>query len=291
MMAAIDMLGKLQKNIIWRTSGFRVDNEYFEYFVEINKMAVDRITSIAARLQQENNTVSNLTCINWSGAIYPRSFGSDRIKGDHPEHYGLEARLVLIQMITNHLVTRQEDNKGMETELVPSIATKRPQRVFELPYEEQKGSWIGNHWVPPNGWRYFSSEELRSVYKDKSIMWVGDSLARLPALTMYGILNGTAANSRAAAIHRSVIDANKTQQTEFCAKWNHWCRTMPGGVGNYVHVVTNTFSDFRSFLVDEVSSKSSITENFNTIIIAMGNWDSVSPRDHPKKKEVIFFLI
>jgi hypothetical protein len=66
-----------------------------------------------------------------------------------------------------------DDNKDMETEVVPSIATRRPQRVFELPYEEQTGSWIGNHWLPPNGWRYFSADELRTVYKDKSIFLVG----------------------------------------------------------------------------------------------------------------------
>jgi hypothetical protein len=175
-----------------------------------------------------------------------------------------------------------DDNEDMETEIVPSSATRRPQRVFELPYEEQTGSWIGNHWLPPNGWRYFSVEELRTV---------GDSLARRAALTMYGTLNETAANSSdmnipAAAI---VIDVNKRQKTESCAKWNQpdWCRIMPGGGGDYAYVKAGLFSDVRSFLVDELSSRSSITDNFNTIIVAMGNWD----RCHPKKNEVIFFLI
>jgi hypothetical protein len=97
-----------RKTIIWRTSGFRRDNgKTDEYFFEVNKKAVARINSIATRMQQENQKVSNLTRINWSGAIFPRSFGSDRIKGDSPDHYGLEARLVFIQMITNHLASRQ----------------------------------------------------------------------------------------------------------------------------------------------------------------------------------------
>jgi hypothetical protein len=184
-----------------------------------------------------------------------------------------------------------DDNEDMETELVPLIATRRPQRVFELPYEEQKGAWIGNHWLPPNGWRYFSAEELRTVYKDKSIMWVGDSLARRAALTMYGILNETAANSSdmnipAAAIDAfSVIDVNKYRITEPCTKWigrthqPRWCRIMPGGVGDYAYVQKVWFSDVRSFFQDELSGKSSITKNFDTIIIAMGNWDSVSPKE------------
>jgi hypothetical protein len=205
---------------------------------------------------------------------------------------GLKPKSISFARELDDSMDKASRNAGTEDteehiELVPSIATRRPQRVYELPYEEQKGSWIGNHWVPPKGWRYFSAGELKTVYKDKSIMWVGDSLARRAALTMYGVLNETTANSSdmnvpAAAIDSSgVIDVNKRQKTEFCAKWNqpNWCRTMPGGVGDYVYVVKNRFSDIRSFLVDELSGKSNITENFDTIIIAIGNWDSVSPKE------------
>jgi hypothetical protein len=110
--AAIDVLGKLRsvgKIIIWRTSGFRDDEGASdEYFFEVNKRVLDQINSISTRLQQESNTVSNLTCINWPRAIFLRSFGSDRIAGDTLDHYGLKARLVVMQMITNQLVSRQD---------------------------------------------------------------------------------------------------------------------------------------------------------------------------------------
>jgi hypothetical protein len=180
-----------------------------------------------------------------------------------------------------------EDTEGPETELAPSIATRRPQRVFELPYEEQKGSWIGNHWVPPNGWRYFSAEELRTVYKDKSIMWVGDSLARRGAATMYGILkekaNSSNVNVPVAEIDApNVLSVNKNVIKEPCKKWKgskhqpRWCRSMPRGAGDYAYVVKNKFMDVASFFADEVSGKSKITKNFDTIIIAAGNWDTAA---------------
>lgn len=98
------------------------------------------------------------------------------------------------------------------------------------------GSWIGNHWVPPNGWRCFSAKELRTFYKDKSIMWAGESLARRAAATMYGILEEAAANSSdvdvpVAAIDASdVIDVDKLTITEPCTQWGgsahqpRWCR-------------------------------------------------------------------
>jgi hypothetical protein len=159
-----------------------------------------------------------------------------------------------------------------------------------MPYEEQKGSWTGNHWVPPNGWRYFSNRELLTVYKDKSIMWVGDSLARRASATMYGILNeaAKAANSSNANVNVPVdaidngklINVNKGRISEPCKKWigskhqPRWCRAMPGGgAGDYVYSMKNTFAELETFVADEVSGKSNITENFDTIIIGMGVWD------------------
>jgi hypothetical protein len=184
------------------------------------------------------------------------------------------------------------ENTEEDIELVSLIATRRPQRVYELPYEEQKGSWIGNHWLPPKGWRYFSAGELKTVYKDKRIMWVGGSLARRAALTMYGVLNETTAyssdmNVPAAAIDGSgVLDVNKRKKTEFVQNGS-----MGIGTNQKVGVAPclvrwrlrircqKKFSALKSFLVDELSGKSNITEKFDTIIIAIGNWDSVSPKE------------
>jgi hypothetical protein len=193
----------------------------------------------------------------------------------------------------------EDTEEDIEIELAPSIAAKRPQRIFELPYEEQKGSWIENRWVPPNGWRYFSSEELRSVYKDKSIMWVGDSLARRAALTMYGILKASDVDVSVAAIDDpDLINVNKQSISQPCRKWTgscreggkrydcphqpRWCKTMPGGVGDYVYVNRNKFSDIGVFFSNELSGKYNITEDFDTIIIAMGN--------HGKKSKAAFLM-
>ena len=63
-----------------------------------------------------------------------------------------------------------------------------------------RSSWIGNHWAPPNGWRYFSTKELRIVYKDKSIMLFGDSIARRAVvITLSSILKAAANASNANA--------------------------------------------------------------------------------------------
>jgi hypothetical protein len=41
--------------------------------------------------------------VDWGGAVIHRSFGDERIEGDIWTHYGLEARLVAVQMVANQL--------------------------------------------------------------------------------------------------------------------------------------------------------------------------------------------
>mmetsp|Transcript_9967 Transcript_9967/g.13146 ORF Transcript_9967/g.13146 Transcript_9967/m.13146 type:complete len:405 (-) Transcript_9967:300-1514(-) len=175
-----------------------------------------------------------------------------------------------------------------------SPARRRPQRLLELPFAEQKGSWIGNQWVPPDGWRHFSAKDMQTLYKDSSVMFIGDSLARRAAATMHGILKeatiaaktGNASNLNVAVAkidHTKVINVNKYGITEPCTKWEgkknqpYFCRTMPGGVGDYVYVRNKHFRDLSQFIKAEVSGESNITENFDIIIIAMGNWDAKKP--------------
>ena len=84
--------------IVWRTSGYGPDRGQGETFDGMNNVAMDMIDSLGGE--------SGLTYINWGGAVRERSFGPDRILGDHQYHYGVHPRLVLMQMLTNHLVDR-----------------------------------------------------------------------------------------------------------------------------------------------------------------------------------------
>jgi hypothetical protein len=105
----ITLLTKLQsrqKTIIWRTSGYR-HREKHEAVADLNEHAMDNIDAIVLDQEQKHGTMSNLTFVDWGGAIRPRSFEDERITGDSGNHYGLEPRYVLIQMITNHLSSRQ----------------------------------------------------------------------------------------------------------------------------------------------------------------------------------------
>eukprot|EP00548_Thalassiothrix_antarctica_P007357 CAMPEP_0194139470 /NCGR_PEP_ID=MMETSP0152-20130528/9106_1 /TAXON_ID=1049557 /ORGANISM="Thalassiothrix antarctica, Strain L6-D1" /LENGTH=116 /DNA_ID=CAMNT_0038837313 /DNA_START=1 /DNA_END=348 /DNA_ORIENTATION=+ len=51
--------------------------------------------------------MSMVSYVDWGQAMLPRLFGEQRIAGDIPLHYGLEARTMFIQMLINHLIERE----------------------------------------------------------------------------------------------------------------------------------------------------------------------------------------
>lgn len=52
----------------------------------------------------ESNDHANMTLVDWGGVAGKRTFGENWIAGDHPAHYGLQARLLLIQQLMHELV-------------------------------------------------------------------------------------------------------------------------------------------------------------------------------------------
>ena len=95
---------KPRPRIVWRTAGFGSDAKKIQTTVACNDLIMNTIDheqqDKAAALQPPNNL---LTYINWGGAVQARSFGKERIAGDTWLHYGPEPRVVLVQMLTNHL--------------------------------------------------------------------------------------------------------------------------------------------------------------------------------------------
>lgn len=99
---------KTGKRIVWRTSGFdgdKTDNNKLVYALNDRLMnAIDHFHHDEHGGKEEQEEAPNLlTYINWGGAVEDRSFGLERIIGDLPSHYGVEPRVVLVQMLTNHL--------------------------------------------------------------------------------------------------------------------------------------------------------------------------------------------
>ena len=86
------------KTIIWRTTGF--------FAHKFGRSDSPMIRALNNHVMDVLDGYQNpgLTYVNYGGAIEPRSFHPNRIVGDHIAHYGFEARIVLTQMLVNHLL-------------------------------------------------------------------------------------------------------------------------------------------------------------------------------------------
>jgi hypothetical protein len=148
-----------------------------------------------------------------------------------------------------------------------------------LEREEQHGTWIGDSWIPPDGWKLFSAMEMRSFYQDRSIYWMGDSTARRTTGTMYGILEAANSSSNVPVVgvnHWGVIDLLKGTGLTHELPYR---RPMPGGEsrnGLFLLQWLVCLKYIEKVLEDELSGKTNLTKNIDTIIISLGIWEAVN---------------
>lgn len=142
------------------------------------------------------------------------------------------------------------------------------------------GSWIGDSWIPPPGWRYFLPDQLIALYKDVKMIWIGDSIARRTGLTLWSLLTSSTLHVSTSALSLpSVIDAAKLDGEYECSLWSHSryrpkiCRRIANGKGMLWHIRLNCLSEIEGFFRNELSADSKLTEDFHLIIIAAGLWD------------------
>jgi len=96
--------------VLWRTTGFswNAPNETTRDVLQMNEKAkinvADRLERQIQNASSTNNKNGRIQIVDWGTAIYPRSFRPNRIEGDLAPHYGLEARLLMVQMTTQQVL-------------------------------------------------------------------------------------------------------------------------------------------------------------------------------------------
>jgi hypothetical protein len=90
--------------IIWRTSGYYDGDAKSHVIKELNSQATEFIDSWNEKFKTRGgNKMSNFVSVDFGSAIEQRSHGIQRLRGDMQAHYGLEARILQVQMLTNIL--------------------------------------------------------------------------------------------------------------------------------------------------------------------------------------------
>jgi hypothetical protein len=166
---------------------------------------------------------------------------------------------------------------------------------------ERLGSWLGNTWIPPDGSRQFSAQAMRNLYKDKTILWMGDSTARRAGLTMFEMFESSTSTLHVeyAKLEDSKMLSSSTQQCSlYYAKITgngqpRVCRRIPGEDSSGMLLIRDSVlctKDVWYFFKKELqivkdyysfpSSESRVvpqTKNVKVIVISIGPWEIRKP--------------
>ena len=90
--------------IIWRTSGYYDGDEQSYVLNELNRRALAYIDDRNKNNRGRGGTYpKNFLSVDFGSAVEHRSQGKQRLRGDMQAHYGLDARILQVQMLTNML--------------------------------------------------------------------------------------------------------------------------------------------------------------------------------------------
>ena len=182
--------------------------------------------------------------------------------------------------------------------------------------DKRTGSWLGNQWIPPDGWQLYSQYRIQNMMQNKSILWLGDSTGRRAAMTLYGVLyskrnhynhnNATvvhaaptstsSASSLSANEIEKFIDLNRHNVTHPCQRdpfvnqpqysppvLTHAnpsktiCFKTPK---DYVWMRLNCYSEIEYFVQQELVHHTHVTKNIDLLIVATGTWYTYKYPDH-----------
>lgn len=151
------------------------------------------------------------------------------------------------------------------------------------------GTWIGNTWIPPAGWKYHTPSELRQLYSGKRVLWVGDSTGRRAAMNLYALLEWKNSKFLHAELSSpKLIDVAKLGPHE-CDKWldaeyrPRVCRTVnftteeQGIQGEHIYSKAVCHTDIERFFQAEIEGRANITGEIDLIIVSIGIWDVTKP--------------
>ena len=91
--------------IVWRTSGYYDGDKQSNVIREMNRLSVEFIRRWTDRqnLLRKGSNRPNFLCLDFGSAVERRSHGRQRLRGDMQAHYGLEVRVLQVQLLTNLL--------------------------------------------------------------------------------------------------------------------------------------------------------------------------------------------
>jgi hypothetical protein len=182
----------------------------------------------------------------------------------------------------------EEDSVLSHSVVECSLSHNTTTRTTTTTTSAQSYSWIGNHWRPPAGVPLYSPRDMRDIFSQENILWIGDSTGRQDYVTLYNMLVPPAFNnSKDHNIHDIAvstlnhgINVNKQGKvTEPCQKQQRktlkllLCRKTGNDKGyNYDYTEKICLNEVLNLVT---TNQNVLTNSYSTIIISVGIWDVV----------------
>jgi hypothetical protein len=152
-------------------------------------------------------------------------------------------------------------------------------------------TWFGNHWRPPPGVPLYSADDMRRIFTQGNVLWIGDSTARQDYVTLYNILTANTPKNIPVIDLEEGINVNKRgKTTEPCQRHKKMdlllCRTLDGSKDTFYYDYTERicWNDVVHYVT---ANQEHLLRIYSTIIFSVGIWD-VLRIDHCGNKNAIY---
>lgn len=175
----------------------------------------------------------------------------------------------------------------------------RSPALLEVGPKQKIGTWYGDTWVPPQGWKTYSTKEVQEIFGNKSVLFVGSSLARRAATTLWYVLNVnltlTNGDLSESILTEKNYDTVGNQTTVLLDGWNDWyfesstqpcelfdqqshpyfCPRMPNRKDKFLaSLYLGCFIWLESWLDRELKGLSDVLQQADVVVFALGEWEN-----------------
>jgi hypothetical protein len=142
--------------------------------------------------------------------------------------------------------------------------------------------WIGNQWIPAEGSRLYTTDELKDIFSQECTLFVGDSLQRRAADTLNLMLSSSINTSHISDVKDSVFTSEYFFQTKHDRGFKRRTICMNNTTDNDFDVRMGCIdTDWRPLLADvseffiDYQNRTEIYKDYTSIVIGATIWDVV----------------
>ena len=146
---------------------------------------------------------------------------------------------------------------------------------------EPRSHWIGNQWIPAEGSRLYTTDEIRQIFQQECTLFVGDSLQRRAADTLHLMLTTNTNSSHTPDVQDKVFTdeyfSQKKHDRGFRQRNIQPPSAVDGAVGTRRTGCIDTdwrplFENVNTF-ADDFSNQTDVYGNYTVLVIGTTIWD------------------